>query len=287
VVRWTSERLWDAVDAGRWFPPSATKVSTEDYELAVTPGSYALTYVYGFHVDDAEHVDARLEGVRQQIEALGGTGARFQLTPRSRPRDLAQRLERHGYRLAEEAEALVWSLRDPAGVTRLPDFPAPAGISVREVDADAEFATFMDLGTAIFGGPPPSAESRRGFVTEFHRKLREDGHSDRFLAWGGPTPIGRAGLEVAGPVARFWGTGVLPEHRRRGVYGALVRARCEAAARRGAEIALVTARVGTSGPILKHHGFRRVGPLRTYEARWRPGPSREPEGRDLDGVLSR
>lgn len=39
---WSDERIWSAVDDWRLVPPSAKKVSTDDYELVVTPGSYAL-----------------------------------------------------------------------------------------------------------------------------------------------------------------------------------------------------------------------------------------------------
>lgn len=268
VIPWTEDRIWDAVDAWRWIPPSATKESTDEYELAVTPGSYALTYVYGFHIDVTERVDDRLDALRKRIEALGGTGTRFQVTPRSRPSDLAERLVRHGYHLAEEAEVLVWELHDAAGGFHLPGFPSPEGVSVREIHTDPDHAKFVELGTIIFGDPAPSAESLSGFVSEFHRKMRQCGHSDQFLAFDGSTPIGRGGMEIVGPVARFWGTGVLAEHRRRGVYGQLVRARCESAASRSAEIALVTARVGTSGPILKRHGFQPVGSVLIFEAQW-------------------
>jgi hypothetical protein len=268
VTQWTADRIWDAVDAWRWIPPSATRVTTDEYELAVTPGSYALTYAYGFHVDDPERADARLDDVRTRIEALGGTGARFQLTPRSRPSDLPDRLRRKGYRQVEETEVLVWELHDAEGKLRLPGFPTAPGLVVREIVSDQEFESFLKLSTEIFGDPPPSEESRTGFLSEFHRKIREEQHSDRFLVWDGTVPIGRAGMEIAGPVARFWGTGVLTEHRRRGAYGALVRARCESAAGRGAGIALVSARVGTSGPILKRHGFEPVGTVRIFEIRW-------------------
>jgi len=268
VIRWTTDRVWDAVDAWRWVPPTATKVVTDEYALAVTPGSYALTYVYGFHVEDVGRVDERIDALRKRIEDLGGTGARLQLTPRQRPPDLAERLQRRGYTQIEEADVLVWVLRDEEGALKLPEFPPPAGISVREVQTEDDYDTFAALGTTIFGDPPPSLEVKKGFVAEFHRTMREEGHSGRFLAWERRSAIGRGGMEIVGSVARFWGTGVLTEHRRRGVYGALVRARCEGAAERGAEIALVTARVGTSGPILRHHGFRPMGTTRVFEVRW-------------------
>ena len=268
VATWTAEQVWVAVDAWRWIPPAAKRVVTDEYELAVTPGSYALTYVYGFRVEKTERADQALIDLRTQIEVLGGTGARVQLTPRSRPADLAERLRRHGYRLAEEADVLVWELLDRKGNPSLPDFSWPAEVSVREVATEADFDAFLDLSRPIFGDPPHPVEARRGFVAEFQRKVRDEGHSDRFLAWEGFRPIGRAGMELAGNVARFWATGVLPEQRRRGVYGALVRARCDSAVRRGAELVLVTARAGTSGPILKRHGFRSMGTLELFEVRW-------------------
>jgi len=268
VTRWTTERIWDAVDAWRWVPPSARREVTAEVELAVTPGSYALTYAYGFRVDDPARVDDRLEWLRRRVQALGGTGVKVFVTPRSRPADLGEQLERHGYQPREETEVLVWELRDDRNRPRMPGFPVPKSVSTREILTVEEFETFTALGSSVFGDPAPSPETWREFVADFQRKIREQGYSERFLGFDGPTPVGRAGMQVVGPVARFWGTGVLPNFRRHGVYGALVRARCQSAADRGAELALVTARVGTSGPILKRHGFEAKGSVRVFEARW-------------------
>lgn len=266
MARWGPDRIWDAVEAWRWIPPSATRVVTDEYELAVTAGSYALTHVYGFRVLEPERADGVLEEVRRRIVELGGTGTRFHLTPRSRPTDLPDRLRRQGYAVCEEADVLVWELRDHRGAPRFPEFRPSPGVTVREVVTDEEFASFVDLAHPIFGDPSPSAEVRREFLSEFHRRLNTDGHSDRFLAWRGDLPVGRAGMEIVDRVNRFWGTGVLEADRGQGIYGALVRARCEAGLERGAEIALVTARVGTSGPILLRHGFQRVGATQVFEA---------------------
>ncbi len=265
---WSSDRIWDAVDAWRWSPPGATRVVRNEYELAVTPGSYALTYVWGFRVTDDVAAERRLEEVEARTRELGGTGARFQVTPRSLPADLPRRLERRGYRACEEAEVLVWTLREPEGAVSLPTFRAAEGVGVREVGTEAEYAAFGRLGAEIFGDPAPSPETERRFLEEFRQTLATRGTSNRFLAYLDGAPVGRAGSEVVGPVARFWGTGVRREYRGRGIYGALVAARCAAGAARGAEIALVAARVGTSGPILQHHGFRPMGSVRIFEVRW-------------------
>jgi len=273
--RWTDDAIWDAVDAWRWVPPSAARVGTDDFELIVTPGAFHLTYVYGFRVDPPDRADAALREAERRITELGGNGTRFQWTPRLRPADLAHRLEAHGYYPLQETEVFAWELRDGTGAPQLPDFRPTPGIEVREVSSAPEFEEFLRLSGEIFGDPVPSGTLRTGFVAEYERNLRETGHSDRYLALDGPRAIGRAGLQLAGPVARFWGTGVLEGDRGRGVYGALVRTRCETAVRRGAELALVIARVGTSGPILRHHGFRPIGAVRIYETRFSEGAGRD------------
>lgn len=265
---WTDERVWGAVDEWRWRPPSSKQVVTSEYELVVTPGSSTLNYVYGFHVDDAARVAPALSDLRKQVESLGGTGFRIQVTPLSRPFDLAEQLVRQGFTPRDPTEVLVWELKDVDGWPRLPDFRSTPGITVREVRTGSEYERYLDLATAIFDDPAPTGRIRKGFLKDFRQTLRDRGHSDLFLAWEGDSPAGRAGMEVAGAVARFYGAGVLPQYRERGVYGALVQVRCVAAEGRKAEIVLVTARVGTSGPILKRHGFRTVGPFRAFDLRW-------------------
>jgi N-acetylglutamate synthase-like GNAT family acetyltransferase len=267
MERWSTERVREAAGAWRWRPPASKRVVTDDYELLVTPGSYSLTYVYGLNVREGRAAEV-LGELRSRVRSLGGTGARIQLSPVTQPPDLARALEREGYRLLEETDILAWELQEPDGRPRPPNFGLPAGIAVREATTDAEYETYHALNHSIFGNPPPSAEVLQGFSEGFHQRLEQTGHSDRYLAWRGEHAVGLGGMEVAGDVARFFGSGVLPEVRGRGVYGALVRTRCESAAERGAEIALVLARKGTSGPILARRGFRSAGTLRIYEAQW-------------------
>jgi GNAT superfamily N-acetyltransferase len=268
VSEWTDDRIWGAVDAWRWIPAGSKPVVHENFELAVTPGSYALTYAYGLHAKDGPSAEVALTELQKQVEALGGTGVRVHVLPNSKPEDLPERLSRRGYKVVEEAEALVWELLNEQGEPRLPDFRPMEGVAVREALTEGDYNGFRSLSNPIFGDPVPSAETLKAFKGEVDQMMRKTGHSDRFVAWEGSTPIGRAGLEIVGDVARLWGTGVLPQYRKRGVYGQLVRVRCEEAVRRGATLALTTARVGSSGPILKHHGFRAVGSVRIYEIRW-------------------
>ncbi len=265
---WTDARIWAAVDAHRWFPPSSHRVTTPNYEIAVTPGSATLTWVYGLDAPDGPSADRCLDEIERTVRAKGGLGARIQLGPGARPHDLAGRLRSRGYRDRPKTEVLSWELRGPDESVRIPEFRPVPDLSCRELTADAEYAAFFDLGPRIFDDAPLTPELRGLFLGDLHAKVSRGGHSERYLVWSGTAAIGRAGMEVDGPVAWLWGTGVLPERRRRGAYGELVRIRCEDAARRGAEIALVTARMGTSGPILKHHGFRVVGAIEMFETSW-------------------
>jgi GNAT superfamily N-acetyltransferase len=274
MAPWSDARVWDAMESHRWYPPSSRRVTTENYDLAVTPGSSNLTWVYGFHASDPRDAKRLLEEIRETVTSLGGTGARMQVTPHAQPPGLGDLLLGFQFEPKETAEVLVYDLRDGFGNARLPSFRPTAGLTVREITSREDLEAVESLTTAVFDLPTPSAEVQAGFIEAYERQIRETGHSDRFLALEGARAAGSAGLALEGAVALLWGTGVLPEFRGRGIYGALVEARCHSAVDRGAEIALVAARTGTSGPILKRHGFRVVGPIRTYEAQWsRQGPS--------------
>lgn len=267
-LAWDDERVWKAVLDWRWVPPSARRFTTDRFDLIVTPGSYNMTTVYGFLVENPEQVEAALDEAEALARSNSATGARFQILPTTRPLDLGKLLVQRGYSALDETEVLVYDLRDESGRAQLPGFRAPSKISAREVIGDQDYAAFVGLNAPIWGNPDPPPETRSGLEAEFHKRVADTGHSGRYLVCHESTPIGHGGLEVVGPVARFWGSGILPAYRKLGAYGSLVRVRCEEAARQGAEIALVSARIGTSGPILKRHGFRVVGPIHTFEVRW-------------------
>ncbi len=266
MAPWSNERVWDAVESGRWLPPGATRVTTEDYELAVTPGSWALTFVYGFSVADERRLPAVLGELRHRILGLGGNGARLTVTPRSRPADLANRLPSFGYKAQEETQVLVRELGDVEGA-RI-GARSPEGIEVREVRTEEEYRAYLEVADRVFGAPPSAPAADAAFLAEFRRVIAAGQSSDRYAAWDGPNAVGAGGFGRDGPVARLWGGAVLPAYRGRGIYVALTEARLAAARAHGAEIALVSARVGSSAPILLRHGFRSIGSTRPFEVRF-------------------
>ncbi len=268
VEPWSEARLWAAFDAWRWVPPSARHLRTKEYELTVVPGAPELSYVYGFHVPSPARVDAVLDRLREHVTSLGGSGAKVQVTSRTLPRDLGPRLLQRNYEPAAPAEVLSWELRNPDGTVRIPPIGPAEGVQVREARTDAEFDEFHALGVPIFGEPTPPAPTLEAFRRDFWDQLARTGHSGRYLAHLDDRAVGRAGAELVDGVARFWGTGVLESYRRRGIYGRLVEARLRDGAVQGATLALVTARIGTSGPILKRLGFRTLGSVQMYQGRW-------------------
>ncbi len=267
-IAWDDARVWEAMVDWRWVPPFARRFTTDRFDLIVTPGSYSMTTVYGFQVPELEKVDAALDEVETLARSNQATGARFQILPTARPLDLEDRLVRRGYSVLDQVEVLVYDFHDESGRARLPSFHLPVEISAREAKNDDEYSAFVGLNAPLWDSPEPPEETRRGLEADFQKRVADTDHSGRYVVWKDSTPIGHGGLEVAGPVARFWGSAILPAYRNLGAYGALVLARCEEAVRQGAEIALVTARIGTSGPILKRHGFRVVGPISNFEVRW-------------------
>lgn len=268
VEPWSDARVWDAFDSHRWYPPSSRRVTKDNYDLAVTPGSSDLTWIYGFRAGDLREAERLLDEIRHTVISLGGTGARLQLTPHARPPELGDLLPSFQFEPKESAEVLVYELRDRLGNERPPSFRPTPGLTVREITSREDYEAAESVAWTVFELPPPSSEVQADFVRAYEKQVRETGHSDRFLALDGGRAAGSAGYTLERGAALLWGTGVLPEFRGRGIYGALVTARCHSAVERGAEVALVAARTGTSGPILKRHGFRTVGPIRTFEAHW-------------------
>jgi GNAT superfamily N-acetyltransferase len=69
--------------------------------------------------------------------------------------------------------------------------------------------------------------------------------SVRYLALRDGAPAGGAVVRLGAGIAQFCGAATLPEHRRKGVQSALLRARLIDAARHGGELAVVTTQPGS------------------------------------------
>jgi GNAT superfamily N-acetyltransferase len=162
-------------------------------------------------------------------------------------------LTRRGYVL-ENVESVL-GLRLPVEAR-----PRLDGIDVRESPSD-ELSAWLDVVVTGFGSPDlvgvPSHDS-------FDRDVLERAVADmastpgfvRYLASRDGGPAGGASLRVSEGIAQLCGAATLPAQRRKGVQGALLAARLEAAGRAGCDVAVVTTQPGSkSQENVQKHGF--------------------------------
>lgn len=188
---------------------------------------------------------------QQTIAEYRALGVRFRWTvgPDSAPDDLVTRLEAHG--LEPEVVWAVARVIDP--LQRSPSLRA--GIELEPVD-ERNVVAFTEVMARGWGMSPAP-------MLAFNRKVLDSARErlPMVLArWHGE-PAAAAGLVLSPGTAFFLGAVVLPEHRGRGLYRALVDSRLHEAAQRGCTLSAALAREATSHPILARLGFRDVGRL--------------------------
>jgi GNAT superfamily N-acetyltransferase len=196
---------------------------------------------------DPRDADATIDAVgRTYTDA--GVRAAWLIGPTSTPIDLSARLCARGILPHGELSGLV--LDDLAGAADAKD-----PVRVREVPA-AEALALAGLVARGLGLP---ADAAAVFV---RASVRPRSRTHLFVAALGsdPAPVAFGFLELVGdpPLALLGGAGTLAEHRGRGAYRALVRARIAVAHAQGARVVVVQAHPTTSAPILHRLGFREV-----------------------------
>ncbi|MCI4365676.1 MAG: GNAT family N-acetyltransferase [Thermoplasmata archaeon] len=222
-------------------PPESSGVRFERAPELVRELGTSATVIYS-HLTSAS-APAAIRGEAQRARELG-VELEWKAYEHDPPPELPLLLERAGFR-AEEPETLV--------VLDLADRPIPpsADESVRVVEVK-NLTTFEDAVrvSAVASGPEGAATLKR-----FRDRL-SDPTARLFVAYLGDLPVsaGRLELSPGRAFAGLWGGGTVPEHRHRGIYRALVRARVEVAQRRGYRFITVDA-LETSRPILERLGF--------------------------------
>ena len=156
---------------------------------------------------------------------------------------IAALLTRRGYTLENFENVL--GRRLPIEATIAP----PAGLAVSESTAD-ERAAWLDLMLAGFASPDtegvPSHESfLRDELERVMADMAEVEGFVRYLARKEGIPAGGASMRLFDGIAQLCGAATLPEHRRRGVQGALLATRLELAGRARCDVAIVTTQPGS------------------------------------------
>jgi len=193
-----------------------------------------------FSALDEGDADAVIDATIGEYRALG-LKFRWSVPPGSAPADLAERLTRRGL----EGSWGRGMARSTSAPPRLDD---PA-IAIVEVDAATleVFSTVMARGWEIDAGP----------IIEINRLVLAGPRCRHhmFLAYRRGEPVATASYIAFSRSAYLIGGVVLPAHRGRGLYRALVAARLDHARARGIELATSHARESSSAPILERMGF--------------------------------
>ncbi|MET7277156.1 GNAT family N-acetyltransferase [Kribbella sp. NPDC005582] len=246
------ERVLKAAANWTWVPPEAKDVVTPEYRMII----------YGHRGPSVQWsaTERPLDEVIAEIRdrAPEDSKVRWWVDARTRPADTAEVLQKHGFREVEVLEILAQELTDDLA-ERL-DVPSDVLVRPALTADDIERAAAVD--SEVFGWSAPSWVELDHEIAAIERGERSP---LRFVAELDGEIVGAAGFTMLGDVVGLWGASVLEKARGRGVYRALIAARCNAARAAGADLALVTARTETSAPTLRRIGFVAYGTKRCYE----------------------
>ncbi|HYW29041.1 MAG TPA: hypothetical protein VE824_04475 [Gaiellales bacterium] len=195
---------------------------------------------------EPEEVDAVIADVRELLTERGRYACSWEIGSTGRPADLAELLLARGMDWAEHDSHQAGMVLD-----RDPE-PGPAEVTVRVADSLEDYIVSEAIAHTAFGGLVPSDEH---VTALFERRNPEV--SRRYIASIDGTDIGTATATFLRDGVLLNAGSTLPEHRGRGAYRALVRARWEDAVAAGTPV-LVTQAGEMSRPILERLGFRQI-----------------------------
>jgi GNAT superfamily N-acetyltransferase len=238
-------------------PPGGNRVVTERYVLhmpasAGSPVAFNNVGRLRLRTDEAEAVIAE---VRERFAERGKTSVTWWVSAGATPGDLAERLRARGAVPLDDPSA---EPRYAAMVLTQEPGAAPAGLGARRVRNVDEFRLATELFWEATGVLEEHRERGRSRMDEYYEKRHVSGESVSYLAWVAGEPAATAFASLRPEGAALNGAATLPEFRGRGAYRALVRARWEDAAARGAP-ALAVQAGAMSRPILEHVGFTSLG----------------------------
>ncbi len=233
-----------------WFPPHSLHEDLGWLEYYVENGTATVKRVRPDGLTAAELVPR----VLAELWRRGAAEAQWMVGPRYSPTDVDQVLLDLGARVDSIIDICAHSLEQDLPGSSLADGASACPVRTRD-----DVVTFERASALAWGYPLPSEDD----VDKTFANLTQG----YFTGYWDETPAGAGGYGLVGDVARFWGTAVVPEFRRRGVYRALVHARMEEARKRGATLALVHAKERTSSPILQRLGFAVYGHQRVLAVR--------------------
>lgn len=199
--------------------------------------------------------------IQEQIDFFTRKRQNFEwkLFGHDRPANLGARLQRHGFVEEERETVMVYDLaEDPTG---LRDLSGVASIVIRKVTDEGALAEVMRLEEAVWGHPFDWIMAELGAEL-----LLPDEPTVMYVAYVDAHPAAAAWMRFyeGSDFAALFGGSTLPQHRRKGLYTALLAARAVEAARRGYRFLTVDAG-DMSRPILEKRGFLAITTATAYK----------------------
>lgn len=260
-VTWSNEEVLAASDAWRWIPPEATSLEIDGVQVIDYP-VWAFT---GFSVTPLatglshEELPALIERVRAAAVERAKASMEWWISPSTSPDGFGDALVAAGATLDETCDIYAFDMRE-----RLPDVGPLDGITTVVVNDESTLDDYELVGNAVWGAPPAQDERRAHQLAELAKPESEQ-TGWRVVAYADGRPVANGGLEVVDGVARLWGAATLEGARGRGAYRAVLLRRLQIGRDHGASLALVHARIGTSGPIVQRCGFTSYGRGYSYK----------------------
>ncbi len=205
---------------------------------------------------EAGEVDTVITDVHELLRERGRDGCAWEIGSTARPAGLADLLLARGMTWAEHDSHQTGMVLD-----REPE-PGPADVVVRRAETLEDYIVSEAIAHLAFGGEIPSDEQ----VTALYEGRNPD-VTRRYLAAVDGVDIGTASATFVGEAVVLNAGSTLPDHRGRGAYRALVRARWDDAVAAGTPV-LVTQAGEMSRPILERLGFRKVCEVLALEDRF-------------------
>jgi GNAT superfamily N-acetyltransferase len=211
--------------------------------------------VFAEHVERAE-ISMFVQEVRKRLRREERQRAVWVVPEAAHPADLAARLQKLGLKPADQPP---FEPRTAAMAITQPPAEGPPNIAARRVRTFEEFQAAWRVAAKAFAVDAQFAaafEARAEALWPF-----EEEHQDRaatFIATINREVVGAASVTFGKTAAYLGGSGTHQDHRGRGIYRSLVRARWDAAVLHGTP-ALTVSAGDMSRPILERLGFTIVG----------------------------
>jgi GNAT superfamily N-acetyltransferase len=237
-----------------WIPDNAIVVEDDEYTILRLPDYFDHQLsLFALRPSGPDRLGKAVDAALDRARSFGPPELQWQVKLAD-PAGLGAELTARGASVDVTLDVLARDLIDGAPV--LP--PPSAEVAIRWATDAATQRDGAAVSVTGFGGAIPPDERLEETAAQDAVSVPA-GEGGMLVAYVDGQAAGYGGMVMADGVARLWGGAVIPEARGQGIYRAVLSARLSYAVTHGATMALVKAKVDTSGPILRRAGFAAFG----------------------------